>query len=107
MQKKDLISGMKNLNKLGAKLVVITIGTKGAVAYDGKRIYHQKGYKVKVTDSTGCGDSFTAGFLHSILKEKAIVKALKFANASAALQCLYVGSESLPEKEILKFISKH
>lgn len=104
---KNTIISMKKLKKLGTKLVVVTLGTKGAVAYDGKKIYNHGGFRVKVVDSTGCGDSFTAGFLHYILKRKSIPEALKFADANAALEIQNIGSTSFPEREVLKFISKH
>jgi ribokinase len=107
MKNNNTILSMKKLNKLGAKLVVVTLGIKGAIAYDGNKIYRQKGFRVKIIDSTGCGDSFTAGFLHYILKGKNINEALKFANANAALEIEDIGSASLPEKKVLDFISKH
>lgn len=107
MKTNNTILSMKKLNKLGAKFVVVTLGIKGAIAYDGNKIYRQKGFRVKIIDSTGCGDSFTAGFLHYILKGKNINEALKFANANAALEIEDIGSTSLSEKRVLDFISKH
>jgi sugar/nucleoside kinase (ribokinase family) len=104
---KNVISSMKKLNRLGAKIVVVTLDEKGVVAYDGNKIYRQKGFRVKAIDSTGCGDSFTAGFLHYILKGKSVSEALKFGNASAALEIQDIGPKSFSEKEVLSFISKH
>jgi len=104
---KNVISSMKKLNRLGAKIVVVTLDEEGVVAYDGNKIYRQKGFRVKAIDSTGCGDSFTAGFLHYILKGKSVSEALKFGNASAALEIQDIGPKSFSEKEVLSFISKH
>jgi sugar/nucleoside kinase (ribokinase family) len=107
-RKKNTILSMKKVYKLGTKLVVVTLGSKGSVAYDGNKIYRQKGFKVKIIDSTGCGDSFTAAFLHYILKNKDIAKALEFATATGALELQMIGATNLPtEREILNFISKH
>lgn len=103
---KNVILSMKRLNKLGISLVVTTSGAKGALVYDGTKFYRHRSYRIKIKDTTGCGDSFTAGFLHYILKKKSIPEALEFANANGALQCQKVGSQALPEKEILNFISK-
>jgi len=93
---KNVILSMKKLNRLGVKLVVTTLGRKGSIAFYGAKIYRHKEFKVKIIDTTGCGDSFVAGFLHYIFKKRTVLEALKFANASAALQCLKIGSESLP-----------
>lgn len=103
----NIIAAMKKLNKLGAKTVVVTLDERGAIAFDGKKVYHQKGFKIKAVDTTGCGDSFTAGFLHYIRKGKSISEALKFGNASAALEIQDVGPRKLSEKEVLNFISNH
>jgi ribokinase len=104
---KNIVLSMKKLNKMGARLVVVTLGPKGAIAFDGKKIYRQRGFNIKVIDPTGCGDSFTAGFLHYFLKGKTVPEALKFANANAALELQDIGQMSLPERTVLKFISKH
>ena len=105
--KKSLVSSLKKLSRMGPRISVATVGSKGAVAFDGTKIVKENGYKVRIVDSTACGDSFTAGFLHYLLKGRGISESLRFANKSAALQCLYVGSESLPEKTILGFRPKN
>jgi sugar/nucleoside kinase (ribokinase family) len=104
---KNIAASMKKLNKMGVKIVVVTLGKRGSVAYDGKKMYHKKGFKVKTVDSTGCGDSFTAGFLHYILKGKSIPESLIFGNANGAIEITDVGPKPLSEEKVLDFISKH
>jgi len=104
---KNMNLAMKRLNKLNAETVVVTLGSKGAVAFDGKKFYKDRGFNPRVVDPTGCGDSFTSGFLHCILKGKDIPRALNFANANAALEILDIGQHGLSESSVLKFISKH
>lgn len=106
---KNVIDSMRKLYRLGVEEIVVTLGSRGALAYDGSMIYHQKGFRVRVVDPTGCGDSFTAGFLHYISKGKDISEALKFANANAALNIQSFGAtENLPKEEsVLNFILSH
>jgi ribokinase len=80
------------LRKIGPSIVVITLGKKGVVGFDGKNKYRQKTYKVRVSDTTGAGDCFTAGFLHSLMKNNDIKRALKFGAATAALNLKTYGA---------------
>jgi len=65
--------------------VCVTKGESGAVLfYDDHMCYH-KGYKVKVADTVGAGDSFLAGLIHKILNNEKPQNALDFASAVGAL----------------------
>ena len=60
----DVISFSKSLNKN----IIITRGAKGAVAIKNDKIYECEAIKnVKITDLTGAGDLFAAGYLHGII----------------------------------------
>jgi len=93
--------------KHNLKLIVCTLGAQGSIAYDGKQFYQKDAFKIQVTDTTGAGDVFQAGFLVGLLQGKSIDDCLRFANAVAALKCMHIGSQqgspTLLEAE--KFIS--
>lgn len=58
---------LRGLQKLGPQYVVITSGNRGADAYDGKKIYHQKAVGGKrVVDTTGVGDAFHSTFVMAL-----------------------------------------
>lgn len=81
------------------KLILITKGKKGAVAYTPNNKIALKGFNVNAVDTTGAGDAFMAGVLYQLLFRNitldTIDKALEspllleeillFANANAAL----------------------
>ncbi|MEQ8676745.1 MAG: PfkB family carbohydrate kinase [Aggregatilineales bacterium] len=83
-----------DLNKVwreGMKLIVITHGGEGSVAYtrDGG-VFKHGGYSVSPVDTTGAGDGFVAGMLVGILENpddylSKLEKLLCFANAVGAL----------------------
>ena len=70
---KDVINFGKNLKKL----LVITRGEKGAISINGEEIVENGIEKnLNVTDLTGAGDLFAAGFLHGNLNDLSISESL-------------------------------
>ncbi|MDO9579727.1 MAG: carbohydrate kinase family protein [Bacteroidales bacterium] len=68
---------IKIVHQMGPKIVVITVGQKGAYAYDGDKFYFQKPWTSRVINITGAGDSFSSGFMASLFyKPKDIRQAL-------------------------------
>ena len=85
------------------KLIIITLGSKGSVAYDVQnRVFETADcVKVKVVSTVGAGDSFSATFLSEYFKGKSVKSCLEFASKIAA----YVVSEyaAVPEYNIKDF----
>ncbi len=70
----DVINFGKNLNKL----LVITRSDKGSVAINGSEITECESQKnLKITDLTGAGDLFAAGFLHGYTNKLSNLQSLK------------------------------
>jgi fructokinase len=69
----DAISFSKNLNKN----IVITRGEKGAFAIKENQVYeHPAERNLKITDLTGAGDLFAAGYLHGVINNMSINESL-------------------------------
>ena len=65
---------------------IVTLGEKGVVAANNKDEFIQRpGHKIKVIDTVGAGDAFTAGFIHCHLENHPLAYACDFANALGAL----------------------
>src|SRR5699024_12713764 len=65
-------------------------------------------YPVSVKDTTGAGDTFTGAFAAEIGAGTSISKAVKFANAAAALSVTKVGAQGgMPTRqEVEQFIKE-
>ncbi|MGW8357660.1 carbohydrate kinase family protein [Streptomyces wedmorensis] len=87
----------------GVRLVVMTLGAKGAlVSLDGERL-RLPAVATRVVDTVGAGDSFTAGLLHHLGNRgllggrltgvglEDVAEACRFAAHVAALTCSVVG----------------
>lgn len=78
----------------GVKIVTVTLGSKGAmIAYQNGHVI-APGFRAKVVDTTGAGDSFFGGFVSKLLildvdltnpKEADLYEAGRFGNALASL----------------------
>lgn len=93
--------GRRWLDERDLTLVLVTLGRDGALAItrEGAPVT-AAGFDVKVVDTVGAGDTFTAGFLHRLdrlqsdaLDPTGLADALEFAVAAAALACTRAGAE--------------
>ncbi|MGE0238218.1 MAG: sugar kinase [Parvibaculaceae bacterium] len=77
----------------GVKNCVITLAADGVfVSPETGADFHVPAFDIKVSDTTGCGDSFTAGIITGIIKGWDLGFAARFANAVAAKVAMGLGS---------------
>jgi sugar/nucleoside kinase (ribokinase family) len=76
----------------GSTLVVAKLGAEGAMAIDDQgRAVRVPAPRVDVTDTTGAGDSFDAGYLHAWLGGAPLADCLRLGVACGALSTLGLG----------------
>ncbi len=71
--------------KTNARQICVTKGRHGAVLLHQKKLYYNSGYKVKVKDTVGAGDSFLGTLLARLLQDDEPQRALDMACAVGAL----------------------
>ena len=90
------------LRALAAKsggLVGCTLDADGAALLDDGHLILSPAFAVEdVVDTTACGDTFRAGFLCALVDGQTPARALRFANAAAALKCRDVGRRGCPTR---------
>lgn len=75
----------------GPKVVIVTLGENGSIAYDGD--FHRFGIvPCEVTDSMGAGDSYIAGFLKAIMEGYPIPYAMEQGAKNSSITLTYVGA---------------
>lgn len=86
--------------------ICVTRGGEGAILYFNQKFYENGGYKVKVADTVGAGDSFLATLIECLLKKENSQKAIDTACAIGALVAQKHGANpKISEKEIKKIIA--
>lgn len=116
----NLVKGTNSLLQRGPKVVVVTLGERGSFFRNRKGFGSLPTYRVKVVDTVGCGDAFTAAIIHqflllvkegrdvSFVSKQQMEKILKFASAAGALTATRKGvMPSLPtRKQVEEFLGK-
>ena len=97
----------------GPALVVVTLGERGAQGFAPTGVVRVPGIPVRVVDTVGAGDAFTAGLLAWLfhhgrltrgeverLPEEELRHALGYANRVAALACTRPGADPPRRQEV-------
>jgi ribokinase len=88
------------LLEIGAKNVIVTLGSKGALIVTDAQVVHVESYKANVIDTTAAGDAFIGGFATALLQDKSLEEAVRYGCACGALATTKFGAQpSLPTKE--------
>jgi ribokinase len=97
----------KRLFNFGIKNVLITLGAKGVFAGLQDSMEFIPSFKVNTIDSTGAGDVFNGSLAAFLSNGIPMKKAIKLANASAAISVTRIGAQNCaPTRlEIEKFLS--
>lgn len=100
--KDEIKSLLNDIKELGAKVVIITDGEKGAYATNGKENFYLKAEVIEKSDTVGAGDAFASGFLGSYIEDGDIKKALAWGIANSAGVVSKVGATNglLTRKEL-------
>ena len=67
-----------------AKSFVVTLGAKGAIAFDGSTSYQVDAHTVEALNTNGAGDMFAGAFLYAVTAGRDFRWAAELANESAA-----------------------
>ena len=77
---------------------VLTLGSDGAVYYDGKEKVFQDIFKVKAVDTSAAGDTFTGYFIAATIEGRSIQEALRMAAKASSIAVSRPGATpSIPE----------
>ena len=113
----DLDAVVTSLLAREVRIVVLTLGARGAFARTSSAQARVPAFEVDTVDTVGAGDAFGAGLLRWLwdacsldptavghLDEGELCEALSFAAAVAALQCMRAGADPPTLVEVEKFL---
>ena len=82
------------LRRLGPKTIILKLGDQGCFHYDDSGYRHLPAFPVEVRDTTAAGDTFNAALAVALAEGRPIDRALRFANAAAAISVTRLGAQA-------------
>lgn len=105
---KDAHEAAKLLHSWGVTEVIITLGSEGSLIYVDDTFYEIPSYAPhEVVDATGCGDTYSAGYLYQRTLGATPTEAGKFAAAMCTIKLEHNGPFNRSIDDIHEIISKH
>ncbi len=87
------------LLKMGAGIVIVTLGEKGSLLCRRSGSTYFKPFKVKAVDTTAAGDAFNGVLVYALSVGRDIEEAILYGNAAGAITVTRIGAQSsLPDK---------
>lgn len=84
----------------GVSVVVITLGSQGALVLEKDEFTHIEACPVKAVDTTAAGDVFNGAVCVALSEGKTVIDAVKFGSKAAALSVTRMGAQSsIPKRE--------
>ncbi|MGQ9493557.1 MAG: ribokinase [Anaerolineae bacterium] len=103
----DAEASARCLIEQGVKVVIVTLGARGALIVTPDFQQLVPGFAVDVVDTTAAGDAFNGGLAVALADGKSLAEAVRFANACGALAATKMGAQpSLPTaNEVARFLA--
>ena len=95
-------SAEKLLSLYGLDLVCVTRGSRGSLLVSKSGSNEHPGFRVKVADTIGAGDAFTAGLTHEYLHGASLDRMNEVANRVGAWVASQVGATPTPKQGALE-----
>ena len=94
---------IRAISAKGIKIVIITMGSKGALAYENNEFIHVPAYKVKAIDTTAAGDTFCGGLCVALSEGKSLKEAILFSSKASSISVTRMGAQcSIPFRSEIK-----
>ena len=94
------------LHSWGVTEVIITLGSNGSMIYVDDTFYDIPAYSPnEVVDATGCGDTYSAGYLYKRLQGASPTEAGKFAAAMCTIKLEHNGPFNRHEDDVRRIIA--
>ncbi len=104
----DIRKSARLLHEWGVQEVVITLGSMGSVIFSDGVFYNIPAFApAEICDTTGCGDTYMAGYLYKRIKSADMQEAGEFGAAMASLKIESPGPFTGTEETVLEFLNKN
>lgn len=96
----SIVQAARELQKLGAQNVLVSLGKRGAVLVCESEVYFGTPPAIKVANTVGCGDSMVGAFAVATFRKKAMRDCLADAIAVSAANAMNTNTGSFLQKDL-------
>ncbi|MBA7847117.1 bifunctional hydroxymethylpyrimidine kinase/phosphomethylpyrimidine kinase [Klebsiella sp. RHBSTW-00484] len=89
----------QEIHRRGVKNVVITLGKKGSMAFDGRRFIFSPAFPAVVRNTAGAGDAFNGALAAELARGRSLENALIYASAFASLAVETPNASDMPDNQ--------
>lgn len=100
LSEEELENSIAQKSKELGNIIVVTRGTKSTIAAQNGKVTHCPTEKITPLNTTACGDTFAAGFLHDYILTGSLESALKSGTHCAALNATTIVPGSIQKAEL-------
>ena len=100
-ERSDITGARWLCREFGSRLVCITRGAKGSLLVSAESYHEHPGFSVKIADTVGAGDAFTAALVHHALRGSSLAAMNAAANRMGAWVASQEGATPSADPEIL------
>jgi sugar/nucleoside kinase (ribokinase family) len=90
----DVETAAARLLAEGPRGVLVTLGAEGSLVVTAEGLTRVPALKTEVSDTTGCGDAYCAGFVTALLHGQDVLTAARWGTAAAARAATGLGSDA-------------
>ena len=103
----DAREAARQLAEWGVKEVLVTLGSEGSIILAEGQFYEIPAYAPRrIADATGCGDTYSAGYLYCRSQGESYEAAGKFAAAMCTLKLEHSGPFDRSAEEVRKIVNR-
>lgn len=95
----ELAEGAKKLNSMGIEIVVVSLGSKGAIVVTNNSVYHGRPPNITPVNTVGAGDSMVAAFAVGLTRNYSVEEMLRYAIAVSAANTLTMTTGHFNEED--------
>ena len=88
----------------GCRLIAMTLGSNGSMLTTREKTYRHPGFRIKLADTVGAGDAFTAGLTHAYLRGASLVQMAEVGNLCGSFVASQPGASPLLSEELMENI---
>jgi fructokinase len=86
------------------RLIAMTLGSNGSMLTTREKTYKHPGFPIKLADTVGAGDAFTAGLTHAYLRGASLVQMAEVGNLCGSFVASQPEASPLLSSELMKNI---